>query len=264
VLDGRPLALAHLPRRSWWPFVMSVGFTILFVSALVEILWLALLGLAVTFVAIVGWFWPVDTETEAIAELYSPALEGPRGGWLTAPTDAPAPVGEDPEGVLPPTTVRMPLAVGDRSANGYWGTGVLVVIIATSLLTLVSSYYYLGKGATPVSAADAPPLGMGLWAAASALAAGAATRWLTHTVDHRDEPARRWPLLAAFVLFAVLAWLGFPVWSDTGLDAARGGYASAVLGLVGVALNASLVCYSGAFTWLVVVAVVHFWPRLAG
>jgi cytochrome c oxidase subunit I+III len=294
VLDGRPLALAHLPRRSWWPFVMSLGFTTLFVSALIEVLWVALLGLGVTFVAVVGWFWPVDTETEAIAELYSPTLEGPRGGRLTMPTDAPAPVGDDPEGVLPPTTVRMPLAVGDRSANGYWGTGVLVVIIVTSLLTLVSSYFYLGKGASPVSAADAPPLGMGLWAAAFAVAAGAATRWLTHTVDHREEAVRRWPLVAAFLLFAVLTWLAFPVWRDTGLDAARSGVASSVVGLVGfagllalnaagmlvaglvwawtkphdprgrgVALNASLVCYSGAFTWLVVVGVVHLWPRLA-
>jgi hypothetical protein len=114
-------------------------------------------------------------------------------------------------------------------------------------------------------------------------------------VDHRDEPARRWPLLAAVSLCVVLAWLGFPVWRATGLVAARSGYASAVLGLVGfaglvalgaagmlgagllwawtkphdprgrgVALNASLVCYSAAVTWLVVVAVVHLWPRLVG
>jgi hypothetical protein len=136
---------------------------------------------------------------------------------------------------------------------------------------------------------------MGLWAAAFAIAAGAATRWLTRTVDHREDPARRWPLVAAFLLFGVLTWLAFPVWRDTGLDAARSGVASSVLGLVGfaglltlsaagmlvpgllwawrkphdprgrgVALNASLVCYSGAFTWLVVVGVVHLWPRLAG
>ena len=295
VLDGRPLALVHLPRRSWWPFVMSLGFTVLFVSALVEVLWIALLGLGVTIVAIVGWFWPVDTESEAIAELYSPTLEGPRGGRLSVPTDAPAPVGDDAEGVLPPTSVRMPLAVGDRSANGYWGTGVLVAIIVTALLTFVSSYFYLGRGATPIRASDAPPLGMALLAAALALAGGAASRWLTHTVDNRDEPARRWPLLAAFVVFALLTWLAFPVWGATGLDAARSGQASGVLGLVGfaglvalaaagilaaallwawtrphdprgrgVALNASLVCYSGAFTWLVVVGVVHVWPRVVG
>ena len=32
----------------------------------------------------------------------------------------------------------------------------------------------------------------------------------------------------------------------------------------GVALNASLVCYSMAGTWLVVIGVVHLWPRLVG
>lgn len=293
VLDGRPLAMAHLPRRSWWPFVMSVGFTTLFVSALVEIGWIAWLGVAITLGSLVGWFWPLDTETRAIAELYSPGKGSPRGGGHSTPSDLPAPVGDDSSGVLPPTRLRMPLAVGDRSANGYWGTGVLVAIIAAALATLVSSYFYIGSGSAPVVAGDIPPLAPGLWAAVAALTAFAATRWLTFTVDHRDEPTRRWPLLGAFLLFAGLSWLSVAVWQSAGLDAARSGSASAVLALIGfagivavsaagmlaagsiwawtkphdprgrgVALNASLICYSSAITWLVVVAVIHLWPRV--
>jgi hypothetical protein len=212
------------------------------------------------------------------------------------PTDAPEPIDDDRNGDLPPSGVRLPLAIGDRSANGYWGTWVLLVIIATALGTLVASYFYLGSGPSPVEADDAPPLRMALWAAAAALAAAGATRWLTHTIDSkRMATARRWPLLVGFALFAALTWLAVAAWRDAGLDAAHSGYASGVLGLLGfagllafgaagmlvaaqlwawtraddprgrgVALNASLVCYASALTWLIVVGAVHVWPRVAG
>ena len=293
VLDGRPLAIAHLPRRSWWPFIMSLGFTTLFIAALVEFMWVALLGAAITLVAIVGWFWPLDTETKAIAELYDARDEGPGGGRAAVPTDAPG--SARAEGGRAPDPVRLPLAIGDRASNGYWGTWVLVAILFTALATLVSSYFYLGKGASPVPASEAPPLGRALWAVAAAIAVALAARWLTHTVDERVAPARRMPLVVLFVLHAGLAWLAVAAWRETGLDAAASAYASSVLGLLGfagllaigaagmlvagllwaflrprdprgrgVALNASLVCYSTAATWLLVVGVVHVWPRLAG
>ena len=293
VLDGRPLAIAHLPRRSWWPFIMSLGFTTLFIAALVEFMWVALLGAAITLVAIVGWFWPLDTETKAIAELYDARDEGPGGGRAAVPTDAPG--SARAEGGRAPDPVRLPLAIGDRASNGYWGTWVLVAILFTALATLVSSYFYLGKGASPVPASEAPPLGRALWAVAAAISVALAARWLTHTVDERVAPARRLPLVVLFVLHAGLAWLAVAAWRETGLDAAASAYASSVLGLLGfagllaigaagmlvagllwaflrprdprgrgVALNASLVCYSTAATWLLVVGVVHVWPRLAG
>ena len=291
VLDGRPLAIAHLPRRSWWPFIMSLGFTTLFIAALVEFLWVALVGAAITLVAIVGWFWPLDTETKAIRELYAARDDAPGGGGAHLPTDAPARTERD----RTRDPVRLPLAIGDRASNGYWGTWVLVAILFTALATLVSSYFYLGKGASPVPAGEAPPLARALLAAGAAVAAAAAARWLTHTVDERAAPARRWPLVALFVLHLALAWLALAVWRESGLDSSASAYASSVLGLLGfvgllavgaagmltagllwaflqphdprgrgVALNASLVCYSTAASWLLVVGVVHVWPRLAG
>jgi len=293
VLDGRPLAMAHLPSRSWWPFIMSLGFTTLFVSALLEVTWIALAGAAITLVAIVGWFWPVDTESTAIAELYAPHGRGPGGGRAAVPTDAPSPAPE--EGTQPSTAVRFPLAVGDRSANGYWGTWVLLAIIATALATLVASYVYLGSGPSPVSAAEAPPLGAAQWAAVMALVAAATTRWLTRTIDEGAASGRRWPLLVAFVLYVLLTWLAVVTWRETGLDAASTGYASSVLSLLGyagivavgaagmlvaallwawlrpndprgrgVALNSSLLCYMSSAVWLVAIAMVYIWPRLAG
>jgi cytochrome c oxidase subunit I+III len=274
---------------------MSLGFTTLFVSALLEVSWIALLGAAITLVALVGWFWPLDTESTAIAELYAPHGEGPGGGHASVPTDAPSPAPTGADGTPAPANVRFALAVGDRSANGYWGTWVLLAIIATALATLVAGYVYLGSGPSPVSAAQAPPLGMALWAASAAVLAAATSRWLTHTIDEREAPARRWPLFAAFVLYAVLGWLAIVAWRDTGLDAASSGYASSVLALLGyaglvalgaagmlvaallwawlrphdprgrgVALNSSLICYASTGVWLVAIGMVHVWPRLAG
>ncbi|MDF1504876.1 hypothetical protein [Roseisolibacter sp. H3M3-2] len=92
-----------------------------------------------------------------------------------------------------------------------------------------------------------------------------------------------------------MTWLAVALWREAGLDAARSAYASSVLLLLGfagvvaasasgmlvaaqlwawlraedprgrgVALNASLVCYAAAATWLTVVAAVYAWPRVAG
>jgi cytochrome c oxidase subunit I+III len=295
VLDGRPLAMAHLPRRSWWPFVMSVGFTVLFVSALLEIAWVAYAGLAITATAIVGWFWPLRTEDVAIAELYAPRHEGPGGGSPTVPADAPAPLDADDDDLLPPTSVRLPLAIGDRSANGYWGTCVLLAILGTALVTLVASYIYLGTGPSPFDAQRAPASPWAWGALGIAVLAGVVTRWLTWTIDTRTGSARRWPLLATLVLHAALTAIALVLWRESGLDAAHDGIASGVLGLIGfagllalgvvgmliaallwawrrphdprgrgVALNTSLVSYAAALSWLVAVGAVYGWPRIAG
>ena len=270
-LDGRALAIAHLPRRSWWPFVMSLGFTTLFVSALLEIGWIAWIGLAVTLAAIVGWFWPQETETVAIGELYHE--------------------GEQERNAR----IELPLAVGDRSANGYWGTCVLVAILMTSLATIAASYFYLGSGTSPQTGGSLPPLGWAIAAAATSFVSIGVTRWLTHTVDEKAPAARRLPVVVGLVASAALTWLAFPVWRATGLVASESGYASSVLALVGfaglvaasatgmfiaallwawrspgdprgkgVALNSSLVAYSTAVTWLVTIVLVHLWPRIVG
>jgi cytochrome c oxidase subunit I+III len=281
VTDGRPIALAHLPRRSIWPFVLSVGFLLLFLSALLDNVWIALPGLVVTAVALVGWFWPLDTETVAIRETGADRDDA-------GPSRAEHP-SDTPEG----SEAGLSLAVGDRSSNGYWGTGVLLAILATASATFIAAYFYLGQGATPVPpGSEPPPLGPALWASAAAIASLVTTRWLTRSVDRRRDGARG--LALALTLIAQLALFGLSLasWRSADLEPARSGYASGVLGVLGfewfvvlglavmllagllwawlaprdprgrgVALNASLVSYFSSFNWLLCLVTVYLWPR---
>jgi cytochrome c oxidase subunit I+III len=62
---ARPVAVAHLPASTIFPFVLSVGFVLLFAAALVDDLVLAGLGVSVSAAGIVGWFWPQASERVA-------------------------------------------------------------------------------------------------------------------------------------------------------------------------------------------------------
>jgi cytochrome c oxidase subunit I+III len=281
VADGRPLALAHLPRRSSWPFVVSVGFLLLFTAALLDHPWIALAGLAVTAVGLGGWFWPVDTETVAIRETGADRDDAGRSE-IQHPSDT-------REG----SEVGLPLAVGDRSANGYWGTWVLLAILGTASATFLAGYFYLGQGMSPLPPGfDPPPLAPGLWATAAALLAVGSTVWMTRSVDRRADGARR--VAVIITLLAQVGVLAFSLrgWRAAELEPARSAYASGALGVVGfgwfvalgvalmltvallwawlsprdprgrgVALNASLVSYFSSLNWLVTLVAVYLWPH---
>ena len=273
VLDGRPLGVVHLPRRSIWPFVLSVGFLFLFVSALLDNVPLALAGAAVSAAGIVGWFWPIDTEGVAIRETGADRPGPPERG----------------------SGAQLPLLVGDRSANGYWASGVVVAILATALATFLAAYFYLGQGPRLVPSGEAvPPLVPALVATLPALVALAATRWATALVDRRADGARWMPLLAGALAHGAFAWASIAAFRASALEPSASGWASGVLGVVGfgwlvalgaavmllvallwalrapgdprgrgVALNASLVSYFSGAAWIVTLLAVHVWPRLA-
>ena len=281
VADGRPIALAHLPRRSIWPFVVSVGFLLLFTAALLDHKWIAIAGLAVTAFGIGGWFWPLDTETVAIRETQAARDDAGPGG-PERPSDTPA-----------GSELGLPLAVGDRAANGYWGTWVLLAILATASATFLTGYFYLGQGADPLPPGyDAPPLVPALVATLAALVAVGATRWMTHAVDNRQGGARLAAALVAMLAQGAIVVLSIMAWRGGGYDPAMSGYASGVLGVLlwgwavtggaaimlataalwawravgdprgnGVALNSSLVSYFSAANWLVTLVAIFLWPR---
>jgi len=269
---------------------MSVGFTTLFVSALLDHKWLAIAGLVITAVALVGWFWPVDTEGTAIEEAYVDEARVP---------------GSDPEDTRPaaglhsvgyrPGQLGLPLAVGDRASNGYWGTCVLVVILSVAMATVLSAYFYLGSGPNPLPAGrEPPPLAPALWATAATVLAAVVTRLLTGAADRRAHGMRLLTALAALVLHALFVWLAVEAYRAGAFEPALDGYDSSVLGVLGftwatgvgavgillaavlwawrrpadprgrgVALNASLVSYTATGCWLAALAVVYLWPRLA-
>jgi cytochrome c oxidase subunit I+III len=180
IRTARPVAIAHLPAQSIWPFVLSVGFTVLFVSALVEHLGLFLLSAAICVVATTGWFWPSSSEARAVREMGGVPDEG-----------------------------ELPLAVGGRLGNGWWGMAVLVVILVVALLTIVASYFYLAARSDSWPSPDGTETLLAAIAASIALALAASIWWGTRTTSNTSEKPRgallrrRWGLGSA-MLFALL------------------------------------------------------------
>ncbi|MGQ0647199.1 MAG: cytochrome c oxidase subunit I, partial [Gemmatimonadaceae bacterium] len=181
--DARPAARVHLPGPTIWPFVLSVAMLVLFVAALLDSVLLVLLGAGLTAVALVGWFRPPQTLRLALAE--SQAADRP--------------------GILP-------LGVHGRLSNGWWGTLVMLLILASALATIVGSYWYLANqwerwSWEPPDAMESLLAGVAIpIAIASAVLTASASR----ADDERGVPRRRVGLtLAALVAVVecILIWL---------------------------------------------------------
>jgi cytochrome c oxidase subunit I+III len=262
--DARPVAIAHLPATSIAPFVLAVGFVFLFAAALLDDVWLAGLGALVSVGALVGWFWPQRSERIAIDEI----------------------------GIVPRAD-RLPLAVVGPISNGWWGTMVLILILATALATLVASYAYLAAGA---AWPETSPKGGGtaiLGGLALVLAAGGA-RVAAQRLGAEGARARRFALAGALGLGALSVGLGLVGYGEAGVTPAASAYGSIVLALylfqwlvtglvlvmLGVAalwawrapndvrghaalVNAALAAYFALGSGLVVLATIYLGPHVA-
>ena len=261
---GRPMAIAHMPRESVWPFVLSVAFVLLFAAALVERPWLFYAGGALAAIGLAGWFWPLETERVALEEI------------PTAPDDD-----------------RLPLAVGGTIANGWWGTIIFVLILATALATVVASYFYLAAGADgwPREAPAGPKLALA--ATGATIAAGIAAWGTLRAIRRGSATAQRIAATAASLLAIVALVPAVRVWRQGGYDAAASAYHSAVLAVVGfqwvlgavvivmlavaavwawlaprdprghgVAWNSALVCWFAGVSWAIALATLYLTPGL--
>ena len=262
--DARPVAIVHLPAATIFPFVLSVGFVLPVRGAPSWTSVLAGLGVLVSVVGIVGWFWPQASERLAIDEI----------------------------GVAPQPD-RLPLAVVGPISNGWWGTMVLILILATALVTLVASYAYLAAGApwpdrSPGGGAAA---GLGCLALAAAVWGVPAGHAEPRCARRAGAPAA---LAVALGLGAVSVGLGLMGYREAGVTPATSAYGSIVLALflfqwlvtglvlamLGVAalwawrapadvrghatlVNAALVTYFALGSALVVLATIYLGPRLA-
>jgi hypothetical protein len=175
ICGARPEALVHLPSTSIWPFVMSIGFVLLFSGALLDNAWLALGGAVVTASSLIGWFWPTDTERRAVAE----------------------------RNELP-----LPLGVAGRLSNGWWGTWVLVVILATALTTIIACALYIESHSGNAMPRDGTQQLLAALAASTALAAAAAAWWGGRGGVESIAARRRFGLTSAVLLdLTLLAFL---------------------------------------------------------
>ncbi len=195
-----PVAIVHLPSSTIFPFVLSVGFLLLFAAALLDSVTLAALGAVVSIVGVVGWFWPQASEGLAIAE------RGHAG---------PGELG---------------LAVVGPASNGWWGTIVLIVILATALATLLASYAYLAAGAVWPGASPGGARAAGLGLAALAAGCGAA-RTAARSLGATRVGRRRLALGVAAGLHVAFVALGAVAYGDTGVTPETSAYGSIVLAL---------------------------------
>ena len=261
-LEGRPMAVVHVPGPTIVPFVMSVGFVGLFAAALLDSLALTIVGGAVTLAAVVGWFWPQPSERRALDELGAPVAG------------------------------RLPLATAGPLSNGWWATLVLLAVLGTALVTLVASYVYLGDGRL-AWAPRAPALPWGLIATALAIASSVTMLVSARSLGRPAVWMRRLALGSTAVLAVAFLVVTGIAYSAIGSPAGESAYGSIVLGLFGyqwlvvvlcvamlvagqlwswlaphdprggaVILNTSLVVAFSAVSWLVVFAMVYLTPRL--
>jgi cytochrome c oxidase subunit I+III len=260
-LDARPLALVHLPGPTLAPFALAVGFTLLFTAALLDSVGFSIAGAGVSALAITAWFWPRASERRAIEEVGT---------------------SEDPG--------RLTLAVAGSRANGWWGTVVLILVLATALATLLASYAYLVGGEPAPRPAGAVTA---LMAALALGLAAVATRAATAAVIRRGRWASRLALAATTAAHAAALALTIGAFLASDVVAARDAQSSIVFGVLGfhwivtvlalvmlavaqlwawraagdvrgaaVALNAALISYFTAAGGLVVLVTVHLAPAL--
>ncbi|HEU4629074.1 MAG TPA: cytochrome c oxidase subunit I [Gemmatimonadaceae bacterium] len=264
VVEARPRAVVHVPGPTAAPFVMAVGFLLVFAAALLEHALLLAAGAVVTLVALGRWFWPQPSESRALREVEQ-ATDGR----------------------------SLPLATAGPMANGFWGTVVFLLVLTTALACVVSSYFYLSDGPAGWPPPGSGRTGVALPALAAALlvAAAAITWWLRRALHRAAAGAVRLAVVA--LLAAALGQVAVSVttWRRWSLEPAHDAYGSAVLGLVGfqwlveavlatmlviallwawrrprdprghaVAHNAALVSYFAATSGLVVLGVLHLSP----
>jgi cytochrome c oxidase subunit I+III len=194
--DARPIAIAHFPRASIWPFTMSLAFVLIFAGALVDSGWLALAGAAGTLVSLGGWFWPMDSQRIALEEMRGASERG-----------------------------ELPLAVHGPISNGWWGTIMTVLVYAIALATLVASYLYLApRWKDP----EVPDLTSGLTAALvfGSVAATAVLNWWGGRSDKPTEASiRRFALTASTLLDVTALGLIFVLFAYHELGSTAGEHA---------------------------------------
>ncbi|HEX2168418.1 MAG TPA: cytochrome c oxidase subunit I [Longimicrobiales bacterium] len=220
VLDGEPQGIVHVPGPTAAPFVMSVGFLFLFAGLLLDNVTSLLLGGVITLIALVLWFRPQRTESLALEEI-------PTGG----------------------TPDRLPLLVGGVRSNGFWGTIVLLLVLATALATAIASYFYIGPGVADWYPPRPPVPGFDAWGSLALTVIGAAAAgWFVNELRRGRRPRSLTPMLVVAATSAAALWLLVRAYGATGVSAAGSAYGSTVMLMLGFQMLLAILLVAMAMT----------------
>ena len=223
-VDGRPLAVVHVPGATVVPLIVSVGIVGLLAAALVDSGLLAVLAGVVTFGGVVSWFWPRRSERYAQEDF----------------------VGAEDD--------RLPLAIAGRLANGWWATAVLILVLATALATLVACYVYLGDG-TLAWAPAIPRAGLAMVSTALAVAGALSGGVSALSVSRAAVWIRRGALAGSAVFGVASIVVGVAAYRALGASPQETAYGSIVVSLFGyqglvVGLGLAMLTLAQLWAWL--------------
>lgn len=209
VVDAEPRAIVHVPGPDGAPFATAVGFLCLFSGLLLDNPIALAVGGIITAGGVIAWFWPQQSEVIALREIGTEPAPG-----------------------------RLPLAVAGPMANGYWGTIVFLLILATAFATVVASYYYIGADAQATAPLSSLPEGLNPlgWpvVAALLLVAAAVTTWWSRRAVHTDAiVATRLSLALGTLLAIAFIAVTIAVARQAELDPGTNSFASAFVLVLG-------------------------------
>lgn len=173
-LDAKPLEVFRVAGPSIWPFIAAVGMVMIFASEVFNQHTVALAGLAVIAVALVGWHWPQDLPT--------PLEEEERFERETG----------------------IPVRPRGSPVVSKWAMGSLLAVLSIAILTLLYAYFYIRieNDAWPPAAIPLPNGLPALIAGGLVALSGLAGWWAERSVKANAVGRMKVGLALAFVLAA--------------------------------------------------------------
>lgn len=171
-LDAKPIEIFRVAGPSIWPFIAAVGMAAIFAAEVFNLHTIALAGIAIIAVALIGWHWPKDIPTNLEEE---ERFER-ETGIAVRPNGSPI--------------------------VSKWAMGSLVLVLSIAVSTLLYAYFYIRieNEAWPPAAIALPNWPFGLVSIMLVLLSAVAGWWAERQVKANEIGRMKLGLGLAFLL----------------------------------------------------------------